>query len=147
MEWTPEKAYAKLQEIYTDKVMQEEKRRVFDMLERRLRKMLNLMGLDKALEPYETKMKFYQEFVRIPGDSIFLSMQILFNIARGERPTDPEMVRMHLDRVYELLFTPAGLRTPQIPEMFWSTPLGVACQIAEKGVESVYPLLDEIENQ
>lgn len=147
MEWTPEKAYAKLQEIFTDKLMQEEKQRVYNKLENRLRKMLELMGVGQALEPYETKMRFFKEFVHIPGDSIFLSMQILFNIARGERPSDPEMVRFHLDRVYELLFTPAGLRTPQIPEMFWSTPLGVACQIAEKGVESVYPLLDEIEAQ
>lgn len=145
MQWTPERAYEILQEVYTDKVMQEEKRRVFQKIQNQLKHFLRCLAVDNALEPHEERMKFFKDFAFMPGDNIFWSMQYLFNMARGEREIDRHETEMHLERVYQALFTPAGLKRPVIPEMFWETPLGIACQIAEKGIESVYPLLDEIE--
>ena len=144
-EWTPEKAYEKLQEIYTDQLMQEEKRWVLRMLENRLRRLLKDLGLEQILEPHEQRLFFFRQFAHIPGDSIFDSMQYVFNLARGRKETDPEVTKYHLKRIYDALFVPPGLKNPAIPETFWLRPLGIACQVAEKGVEAVYHLLDELE--
>lgn len=143
--WTPEKAFEKLQEIYTDKLMQDEKRWVLRLLENRLRRLLQDLGIEEALEPYEKRLTFFREFAHIPGDSIFDSIQYVFNLVRGNKEPDPGVTQMHLNRIYHALFTSPGLKNPCIPETFWMTPLGIACQVAEKGVESVYPLLDELE--
>lgn len=40
MEWTPEKAYAFLQEIYTDELMQQEKRHVFQLAQNKMKQLL-----------------------------------------------------------------------------------------------------------
>lgn len=144
-EWTPERAYAILQEVYTDKLMQEEKRKVFQKLKNQLTQLLQYLAVDDALLPYEERMKLFKDFAFMPGDTIFWSMQYLFNLARGENEVDRNETEMHLQRVYRSLFTPAGLRTPTIPESFWETPLGIACLIAEKGIEAVYPILAEVE--
>ncbi|PWA13077.1 hypothetical protein DCC39_02815 [Pueribacillus theae] len=145
MEWTPERAYAILQEIYTDKLMQDEKRRVFQKVRNQLKQFLKYLAIDDALLPYEARMKLFKDFAFMPGDTIFWSMQYLFNMARGEREADWNETEMHLNRIYQALFTPAGLKKPVIPDSFWNTPLGIACKIAEKGIESVYPILEEIE--
>ncbi|MFO7263744.1 MAG: hypothetical protein C0P68_006385 [Bacillota bacterium] len=143
--WTPEKAYEKLREIYTDQLMQEEKRRVLRLLENRLRRLLSDLGMESILEPHEQRLLFFRQFAHIPGDSIFDSMQYVFNLARGRQEVDPSVTQFHLKRIFDALFTPPGLKNPTIPESFWQTPLGIACQVAAKGVESVYHLLDELE--
>lgn len=144
-EWTPERAYAILQDVYTDKLMQEEKRKVFQKLKNQVTHFLQYLAVDHALQPYEERMKLFKDFAFMPGDTIFWSMQYLFNLARGEKEIDRNETEMHLQRIYRALFTPAGLRQPTIPETFWETPLGIACMIAEKGIESVYPILAEVE--
>ncbi len=144
--WTPEKAYEKLQEIFTDQLMQDEKRWVMRLLENRLRRLLHDLGLEHILDPHEQRLYFFRQFAHIPGDSIFDSIQYVFNLARGRKETDPEVTRRHLERIYGALFTPPGLKNPTIPETFWLRPLGVACQVAEKGVAAVYPLLDELDD-
>ena len=146
-DWTPERAYAILQEVYTDKLMQDEKRKVFQKLKNQLTQFLQYLAVDDALVPYEKRMKLFKDFAFMPGDTIFWSMQYLFNLARGEKEVDRSETEMHLQRIYRALFTPAGLRTPTIPESFWETPLGIACLIAEKGIESVYPILAEVEKE
>ncbi len=145
LDWTPEKAFEKLQEIYTDKLMQDEKRWVLRLLENRLRRLLQDLGLEQILAPYEERLTFFRQFAHIPGDSIFDSIQYVFNLARGRKEVDPGVTQIHLNRIYNALFTPPGLKNPNIPETFWMTPLGIACRVAEKGVESVYPLLDQLE--
>ena len=144
-DWTPERAYAILQEVYTDKLMQDEKRKVFQKIKNQLTQFLQYLAVDDALKPYEERMKLFKDFAFMPGDNIFTSMQYLFNLARGEKEVDRNETERHLQRVYRALFIPAGLKTPTIPESFWETPLGIACLIAEKGIEAVYPILEEVE--
>lgn len=143
--WTPEWAYAILQEVYTDELMQEEKRKVFQKLNNQVTQFLQFLAVDNALSPYEERMQLFKDFAFMPGDTIFWSLQYLFNLARGEKEIDRNETEMHLQRVYRALFIPAGLRTPAIPDSFWETPVGVACLIAEKGIEAVYPILAEVE--
>ncbi|WP_082232532.1 hypothetical protein [Halobacillus massiliensis] len=147
MNWTKESAYLKLQEIYTDKVMQEEKRRIFQQVYRHLYEHLEDLAVKSGLkEETQKQLKLFKEYTFMPGDNLFQSMRYVFLMARGERETDRTVTQDHLKRIYRALFQPAGLKNPYIPESFWTTPLGVACMVAEKGVESVYPVLDEIES-
>lgn len=145
MEWTKTTAYEKLQEIYTDRVMQDEKRRVFQQVYRHLLEHLDDLAVKSGLkEKAEEQLKFFKEYTFMPGDNLFQSMRYVFLIARGEKERDPEETRQHLNRIYRSLYQPAGLKNPYIPDSFWETPLGVACLVAEEGVEAVYPVLDEV---
>ncbi|WP_173918446.1 hypothetical protein [Halobacillus sp. Marseille-Q1614] len=146
MSWTKEAAFLKLQEIYTDKVMQDEKRRIFQQVYRHLYEHLEDLAVKSGLkEETKKQLKLFKEYTFMPGDNLFQSMRYVFLIARGEKETDPAVTQSHLKRIYRSLFQPAGLKNPYIPDSFWTTPLGVACTVAEKGVEAVYPILDEIE--
>ncbi|MBM7551914.1 hypothetical protein [Thalassobacillus pellis] len=143
--WTKTSAYAKLQEIYTDEVMQDEKRRVFQQVYNHLLGHLDdLQATNGLKEEAEKKLKLFKEYTFMPGDNLFQSMRYVFLIARGEREEDRQVTQQHVQRIYRALFKPAGLKTPHIPASFWKTPIGVACLIAEKGVETAYPILDEI---
>ena len=145
MEWTREEAFDFLKELYDDQIMQQEKRRVFKMLHRKLYERLDDLAINQAIsEKAERQLYLFKEFTFMPGDNIFQSMRYLFLIARGEMEIDRQLTRKHLQRVYQSLFQPAALKNPIIPESFWETPLGIACQIAENGVEAVYPLLTEM---
>ena len=55
MEWTPEKAYAFLQEIYTDELMQQEKRHVFQLAQNKMKQLLRTLSIEEAIEPYEKR--------------------------------------------------------------------------------------------
>ncbi|MFG6113922.1 hypothetical protein ACGTN9_01945 [Halobacillus sp. MO56] len=143
--WTKASAYEKMQEIYTDKVMQEEKRRVFQQVYSHLLAHLDdLQARNGLKEDVVKQLKLFKEYTFMPGDNLFQSMRYVFLIARGERVEDRQLTQQHVQRIYRALFKPAGLKTPQIPDSFWETPLGVACLVAEKGVEAAYPVLDEI---
>jgi recombinational DNA repair protein (RecF pathway) len=145
MTWSKDKAFEKLQEIYTDRVMQDEKRRIFQQVYRHLHEHLEDLAVTNGLkEEAEKQLKFFKEYTFMPGDNLFQSMRYVFLLARGERETNPQETQQHLSRIYEALFQPAGLKNPYIPDSFWETPLGVACLIAEEGIEAVYPILDEI---
>ncbi|MBN8236154.1 hypothetical protein JF544_12890 [Halobacillus kuroshimensis] len=145
MEWSKTSAFEKLQEIYTDKVMQDEKRRIFQMVYRHLHGHLDDLAVETGLtEKAEKQLKFFKEYTFMPGDNLFQSMRWVFLVARGEKPKEAEETREHLNRIYRSLYQPAGLKNPAIPESFWETPLGVACLVAEEGVEAVYPILDEV---
>ncbi|MGP4076178.1 hypothetical protein [Halobacillus sp. K22] len=145
MSWTKDKAYEKLQEIYTDKVMQDEKRRIFQQVYNHLHEHLDDLAVKSGLKEDSLKqLKFFKEYTFMPGDNLFQSMRYVFLLARGEREREPQETSQHLSRIYRALFQPAGLKNPYIPESFWKTPLGVACSVAEDGVESVYPVLDEV---
>ncbi|QAS53192.1 hypothetical protein [Halobacillus litoralis] len=145
MEWSKESAYEKLQEIYTDRVMQDEKRRIFQLVYRHLNEHLEDLAVKSGLkEKAEKQLKFFKEYTFMPGDNLFQSMRYVFLVARGENGEDQEVTRQHLNRIYRSLYQPAGLKNPYIPDSFWETPLGVACLVAEEGVEAVYPILDEI---
>ncbi|MGI8313509.1 hypothetical protein [Halobacillus mangrovi] len=145
MTWSKDKAFEKLQEIYTDRVMQDEKRRIFQQVYRHLHEHLDDLAVKGGLkEEAEKQLKFFKEYTFMPGDNLFQSMRYVFLIARGEGETDPQITQQHLNRIYKALFQPSGLKNPYIPDSFWDTPLGVACLIAEEGVEAVYPILDEI---
>ncbi|MFD1019952.1 hypothetical protein [Thalassobacillus hwangdonensis] len=145
MEWTPESAYEKFQGIYTDKVMQEEKRRVFKQVYNHLYRHLDDLQANNGLkEEVEKKLQFFKEYTFMPGDNVFQAMRHVFLQARGERKRDPQADEMHLNRIYRALFQPAALKNPVIPDSFWETPLGVACLVTEKGIEAAYPILDEI---
>ncbi|MCA0971156.1 hypothetical protein LCM20_11180 [Halobacillus litoralis] len=146
MNWTKEQAYAKLQDIYTDRVMQDEKRRIFQQVYRHLHEHLSDLAVSSGLtEQAEKQLQFFKEYTFMPGDNLFQSMRFVFFLARGERKGDQAETEQHLARIYKALFQPAGLKNPYIPDSFWETPLGVACLVAEEGVEAVYPILDEIE--
>jgi hypothetical protein len=142
---TEEQALELIRSTFDDKLMHDEKRRVFRMLENKAKEMLRLLGVEKALEPHEERMKWFYDFVHIPGDSIFVSMQYVFFVARGDRLRDPDTIRFHLNRIYQALFTPAGLKNPVIPDMFWSSPLGIACKVCEEGYGAVLDILAEVE--
>ncbi|UOQ45218.1 hypothetical protein MUN89_04520 [Halobacillus salinarum] len=145
MAWSKEKAYEKLQTIYTDQVMQEEKRRIFQQVYRHLSGHLSDLAVKNGLkEDVEKQLKFFKEYTFMPGDNLFQSMRYVFLVARGEKEKSRETTRGHLNRIYRALFQPAGLKNPYIPDAFWDTPIGVACLIAEEGVEAAYPILDEI---
>ncbi|ELK48166.1 hypothetical protein QRD89_17590 [Halobacillus sp. ACCC02827] len=145
MEWTKETAYAKLQEVYTDKVMQEEKRRVFQQVYRHLREHLDDLCVSHGLkEQAEKQLGFFKEYTFMPGDNLFQSMRHVFLLARGERKEEEAVTRQHLERIYRALYQPAGLKNPYIPDSFWDTPVGVACLVAEEGIEAAYPVLDQI---
>lgn len=145
MNWTKESAYEKLQDIYTDRVMQDEKRRVFQQVYRHLHEHLGDLAVQSGLkEEAEKQLQFFKEYTFMPGDNLFQSMRYVFFLARGERKGDHIETQEHLNRIYKVLYQPAGLKNPYIPDSFWETPLGVACLVAEEGVESVYPILDEI---
>ncbi|MYL49631.1 hypothetical protein GLV98_09035 [Halobacillus litoralis] len=145
MEWTKETAFTKLQEIYNDKVMQDEKRRVFQQVHNHLQQHLDDLAVQSGLkEKAQEQLKFFKEYTFMPGDNLFQSMRYVFLIARGEKERDPEETRQHLNRIYRSLYQPAGLKNPYIPDSFWETPLGVACLVAEEGVDAVYPILDEV---
>ncbi|MGP4070954.1 hypothetical protein ACTWQB_00195 [Piscibacillus sp. B03] len=145
MSWTREEAFDFLKTVYTDEVMQDEKRRVFKMLNRQLYERLDDLAINNALsEKSEKQLKFFKEFTFMPGDNIFQSMRYLFLMARGEKERDRQTTEKHLNRIYQSLFQAAGWKNPIIPDSFWETPLGIACTIAEKGVEAVYPVLDEM---
>lgn len=146
MSWTPEKAYAAMKEIYTDEVMQEEKRRVFQQVYRHLCEHLeDLNARDALKEEVDERLKWYKTYTFMPGDNLFQSMRYIFLMARGEKERDPAVTQEHLHRIYRALFSAAGLKNPTIPESFWRTSLGVGCLIAEKGIEAAYPILDEME--
>ncbi len=146
LNWTPEEAHEKLQEIYTDEVMQNEKRRVFQQVYRHLYEHLEDLAVKDAIkEDAEERMQLYKNFTFMPGDNLFQSMRYVFLLARGEKERDRAVTQQHLHRIYRALFSAAGLKNPIIPDSFWETPLGVSCLVAEKGVEAVYPILDEIE--
>ncbi|KHE67656.1 hypothetical protein [Halobacillus sp. BBL2006] len=145
MTWSKDKAFEKLQEIYTDRVMQDEKRRIFQQVYRHLHEHLEDLAVTNGLkEEAEKQLKFFKEYTFMPGDNLFQSMRYVFLLARGERETSPQETLQHLNRIYKALFQPSGLKNPYIPDSFWETPLGVACLIAEEGIEAVYPILDEI---
>jgi hypothetical protein len=144
MQMTQEQAFAITRQCFTDDVMVGEKRRVFRMMQNKTAELLAELGLGNVLAPHLERMKYFQQFVHIPGDSIFASIQYVFNLARGEREADPAMTQVHVKRIYRALFTPAGLKNPVIPEMFWESPLGIACLIAEKGIDSAYPYLQKL---
>ncbi|MFG6147199.1 hypothetical protein [Halobacillus sp. B23F22_1] len=145
MTWTKETAFAKLQDIYTDKVMQDEKRRIFQQIYRHLYEHLDDLAVKTGMkEDAEKQLKLFKEYTFMPGDNLFQSMRYVFLIARGEKETDPNETERHLNRIYRALFQPAGLKNPYIPDSFWTTTLGVACLVAQEGVESVYFVLDEI---
>lgn len=145
MEWSKESAYEKLQEIYTDRVMQDEKRRIFQLVYRHLNEHLEDLAVKSGLkEKAEKQLKLFKEYTFMPGDNLFQSMRYVFLLARGENGEEQEVTRQHLNRIYRSLYQPAGLKNPYIPDSFWETPLGVACLVAEEGVEAVYPILDEI---
>lgn len=146
MKWTPERAFELLQQIYTDEVMQNEKRRVFQQVYRHLYEHLEDLGAKDAVkEDVEERMQLYKAYTFMPGDNLFQSMRYVFLLARGQKEEDRAETQAHLHRIYRALFTAAGVKNPTIPESFWETPLGVSCLVAEKGVEAVYPILDEIE--
>lgn len=145
VEWTKATAFEKLQGIYTDQVMQDEKRRIFQQIYRHLYEHLGDLAVKSGLkEEAEKQMRFFKEYTFMPGDNIFQSMRYVFLLARGEKEQDPAITEQHLNRIYRSLFQPAGLKNPYIPDSFWETPLGVACLVAEEGVEAVYPVLNEI---
>ncbi|GEN44364.1 hypothetical protein [Alkalibacillus haloalkaliphilus] len=145
MGWTREEAFDFLKTVYTDDVMQQEKRRVFKQVNRQLYERLDDLAINNALsEQVEKQLKLFKDFTFMPGDNIFQSMRYLFLLARGEKEIDRLTTRKHLDRVYNALFKAAGMQNPIIPVHFWETPIGIACQIAEDGVEAVYPVLDEM---
>ncbi|MGP4059289.1 hypothetical protein [Halobacillus sp. H74] len=145
MEWSKDSAYEKLQEIYTDRVMQDEKRRIFQLVYRHLNEHLEDLAVKSGLkEKAEKQLKFFKEYTFMPGDNLFQSMRYVFLLARGENGEEREVTRQHLNRIYRSLYQPAGLKNPYIPDSFWETPLGVACLVAEEGVEAVYPILDEV---
>ncbi|MFC7319485.1 hypothetical protein [Halobacillus campisalis] len=145
MEWTKESAFLKLQEIYTDKLMQDEKRRIFQQVYRHLHGHLDDLAVNTGLkEEAEKQLKFFKEYTFMPGDNLFQSMRYVFLLARGEKEVNPQETERQLNRIYRSLFQPAGLKNPYIPDSFWSTPLGAACLVAQEGVEAVYPILDEI---
>lgn len=146
MDWTPEKAYRKLQDIYTDEIMQQEKRRVFQQVYRHLREHMEDLAISNGLKPKaEKQLSLFKEYTFMPGNNLFQSMRYVFLLARGEKEYDRGETQRHLQRIYRALFTSAGTKNPVIPESFWDTPLGVACVVAEKGVEAVYPILDKID--
>ncbi|SDH44330.1 hypothetical protein [Alteribacillus bidgolensis] len=142
---TEEKAYKILQRVYTDELMQQEKRRVLRLLYRHIKEQLNVLGIRDQLESANNKLERFKEFTYIPGDNILKSMQYVFNAARGERNTNKDEARLHLQRIYKTLYQPAGRKRPVIPEHFWSTPLGAACLVTEGGVETIFDLLKEVE--
>ncbi|GEL78437.1 hypothetical protein [Tenuibacillus multivorans] len=145
MAWTREEAFDFLKTVYTDDVMQDEKRRVFKMLNRQLYERLDDLAINQALsERSEKQLRLFKEFTFMPGDNIFQSMRYLFLMARGEKERDRRTTEEHLNRIYQSLFQAAAMKNPVIPDSFWETPLGIACTIAEKGVEAVYPILDEM---
>ncbi len=145
MAWTKESAFEKLQEVYTDRVMQDEKRRIFQQVYRHLNEHLKDLAVPKAIkEESQKQLKFFKEYTFMPGDNLFQSMRYVFLLARGEREKSQQETVEHLQRIYRSLFQPAGLKNPYIPDSFWNTPLGTACLVAEEGVEAVYPILDEI---
>ncbi|WP_411954148.1 hypothetical protein ACKXGF_13125 [Alkalibacillus sp. S2W] len=145
MTWTREQAYDLLKTVYTDDVMQQEKRRVFKLLYNQLYERLDDLAINQAIsEQAEKQLYLFKNFTFMPGDNIFQSMRYMFLIARGEKELDRQTTREHLDRIYKSLYQPAGLKNPVIPDHFWETPIGIACHIAEEGVEAVYPLLDDI---
>ncbi|WP_139488270.1 hypothetical protein [Brevibacillus dissolubilis] len=145
MTMTIERAYEITQQVFTDEIMIEEKRRIYRLLQRKTQELLGMIGAPEALAPYEEKTKLFKQYVHIPGDGIFSSMQYVFNIARGQKEADPTVTQMHVQRIYSVLFTPAGLTNPQIPEMFWESPLGLACLIAEKGIVEAFWVLGKME--
>ncbi|WP_017185592.1 hypothetical protein [Alkalibacillus haloalkaliphilus] len=145
MGWAREEAFDFLKTVYTDDVMQQEKRRVFKQVNRQLYERLDDLAINNALsEQVEKQLKLFKDFTFMPGDNIFQSMRYLFLLARGEKEMDRLTTRKHLDRVYNSLFKAAGMQNPIIPDHFWETPIGIACRIAEDGVEAVYPILDEM---
>ncbi|MGM8214898.1 hypothetical protein ACLIA0_04900 [Bacillaceae bacterium W0354] len=145
MSWTKEEAFDFLKTVYTDEVMQDEKRRVFTLLHRQLRERLGDLAIDHAFSKQtEKQLKLFKEFTFMPGDNIFQSMRYLFLIARGEMERNRQETLYHLNKVYKSLFQSAAGKNPNIPESFWETPLGIACSIAEEGVEAVYPILNEM---
>ncbi|WP_027965125.1 hypothetical protein [Halalkalibacillus halophilus] len=145
MTWTRESAFDYLKEVYNDEVMQQEKRRIFKQLHRQLYERLDDLAINQAInERAEKQLYLFKEFTFMPGDNIFQSMRYLFLLARGEVERDRATTRQHLDRIYNSLFKAAGMQNPIIPESFWETPLGVACTVAEEGVEAIYPMLDEM---
>ncbi|MBH0230461.1 hypothetical protein [Halobacillus yeomjeoni] len=147
MTWSKESAYAKLQEIYTDRVMQEEKRRVFQQVYRHMCAHLDDLAVSSGLkDEAEKQLKLFKEYTFMPGDNLFQSMRHVFLLARGERTPEPAETQQHLARIYRSLFQAAGVKNPYIPDSFWETPLGVACLVAEEGVEAVYPILNEIQD-
>ncbi|KGP74079.1 hypothetical protein [Pontibacillus yanchengensis] len=146
MTWTPETAYDAMKEIYTDDVMQEEKRRVFQQVYRHVYEHLeDLAAKDAVKQEVEDRMQLYKAYTFMPGDNLFQSMRYVFLLARGEKERDRAVTQQHLQRIYRALFSAAGLKNPVIPDSFWETPLGVSCLVADKGIEAVYPILDEME--
>ncbi|KGX94060.1 hypothetical protein N781_00760 [Pontibacillus halophilus JSM 076056 = DSM 19796] len=144
MDWTPEHAFRLLQDVYTDEVMQQEKRRVFRDVYRHTKEHLEDLGVKGALsDSIEDRLKLYKEFTFMPGENLFQSMRYVFLLARGEKEFSRADTQQHLKRIYRALFSAASLKNPNIPGHFWDTPLGVACLIAENGIEAAYPILEE----
>ncbi|MFB4165894.1 hypothetical protein ACE1TI_19375 [Alteribacillus sp. JSM 102045] len=140
------KAYQILQRVYTDELMQQEKRRILRLLYRHIKGHLEVLYIKNHIHPeVEKRLDRFKEFAYMPGDNILKSMQYVFNVARGEKVSNKDEARFHVQRIYRILFQPAGRKCPVIPEDFWRSPLGAACLITENGVETVFDLLQEVE--
>ncbi|PSL50614.1 hypothetical protein B0H94_103227 [Salsuginibacillus halophilus] len=143
---TQTEAFHLLQNIYTNEVMMDEKRRIFRMLYRHMMEQLSYLHMQSIVtEKAKDRMRYFRLYAYMPGENIFKSMQHVFNTARGEKVHDRAETNRHVQNIYCALYKPAGLKNPVIPDEFWNTPIGTACLVAEHGPGAVEEILNDVE--
>ncbi|WP_279401944.1 hypothetical protein [Piscibacillus salipiscarius] len=79
MSWTREEAFDFLKTIYTDEVMQDEKRRVFKMLNRQLYERLDDLAINNALSDRSEKQLKFLKNLHLCQGIIFFSPCVIYS--------------------------------------------------------------------
>ena len=140
-------AYEVLREALTDDVMKSERMRVYQLVMRKTRELHSALGVPDLLDaPHvEEKLALYQEFHHVPGNHLWQAMQFVFRVARdGGDEQDAEQKNEYIQLIYRTLFTSPLHKQPRIPDNWWATPLGLACKVVDKGIESCMDLIEQL---
>ncbi len=144
---TVQEAYEVLREALTDDVMKSERLRVYQMVMRKTRDLLLALGVPDLLDTplIEEKLALFQEYHHVPGHHLWQAMQFVFRVARdGGDEQDAELKNEYLQLIYRTLFTSPLQKLPRIPDNWWATPLGLACKVVDKGIESCMELIEQL---
>ncbi|PWI57254.1 hypothetical protein [Sulfoacidibacillus thermotolerans] len=144
---TEAQMYEVLRSALTDEVMKQERLRVFAAVERRAHDLLAALGVEFVLDEPDVveRLALYKEFHHVPGDHLWQAMQFVFRVARdGADESDRTLAPEYLGTIYRTLFTSVLVKTPQIPEQWWETPLGIACRVVESGIAACADVIETL---
>jgi len=145
----PEQARSRLRAALSDEVMWQERLRVVGAVTHRATDLLAALGLSDALSQptLADRLTRYREMHHIPGDHLWQAMQFVFRVARdGGDEADQALLPHYVEIIQRVLFASPLRRHPEIPDGWWHTPLGLSCRVCLHGIESVYDVIEQLDD-